>query len=80
MKQATSRVVPAALFKLLSYSAYSSTLKMETTYSAETSIGFQQTTRCYISEVRIIQNPSLSEPQILHLNAFIYFIKDNVFL
>jgi hypothetical protein len=31
--------------------AYSSILKMEATYSSETSVGFQRTTRCYIPEL-----------------------------
>jgi hypothetical protein len=36
--------------KLVLYLAYSSTLKMEATYSSETLVGFQQTTRRYIPE------------------------------
>jgi hypothetical protein len=37
-------------FTLVSCSAYSSTLKMETIYSSEMSVEFQRTTRRYIPE------------------------------
>jgi hypothetical protein len=39
-------------YTLVSCSAFSSTLKMETIYSAETSVEFQRTKRRYISEGR----------------------------
>jgi hypothetical protein len=42
------RLPPA--FTLVSYSAYSSNLKMEAIYSSATSVDFQRTTRCYIPE------------------------------
>jgi hypothetical protein len=38
-------------FALVSYMAYSSTLKMEAKYSSETSVDFQQTTQCYIPKI-----------------------------
>jgi hypothetical protein len=41
---------------LVSCLAYSSTLKMEITYSSETSISFQRTVRRYIQEDRNIYN------------------------
>jgi hypothetical protein len=37
-------------FTLVSYSAYSWTLKMEAIYSSETSVDFQRTIRRYITE------------------------------
>jgi hypothetical protein len=45
---------------LVSYLAYSSTLKMEGTCSSETSVGFQRTTWRDIPEDRALQNNSVS--------------------
>jgi hypothetical protein len=41
---------------LVSCLAYSSTMKMEATYSSETSVDFQRTKRRYIPEDKTIQN------------------------
>jgi hypothetical protein len=41
---------PTAGFILVSYLAYSLTLKIELTYYSETSVGFQLTLRRYIAE------------------------------
>jgi hypothetical protein len=43
-------------FILISCLAYSSTLKMEATYSSETSADFQRTTLLYIPNARILHN------------------------
>jgi hypothetical protein len=43
-------------FMLVSCSAYSTTMKMEAACSTETSLNFQQTTRRYIPEDRILHN------------------------
>jgi hypothetical protein len=43
-------------FTLVSCLAYSSTLKMEATYSSETSVDFRRTTWRYIPEDRTLQN------------------------
>jgi hypothetical protein len=48
----------ATYFMLVSYLAYSSTLKMEETCSSETSVDFQRATRQYITEYRTLQNIS----------------------
>jgi hypothetical protein len=40
--------LPATRFIPVSWLAYSSTLLMVVTYSSETSVDFQRTTRCYI--------------------------------
>jgi hypothetical protein len=50
-KQVASRA-----FTLVSWSAYSSTLKMERIFSSETSVDFQRTTRRYIPEDSTLQN------------------------
>jgi hypothetical protein len=42
-------------FTLVSFPNYSSTLKMEVTYSPETSVDFQRTTRSYIPEDRTLR-------------------------
>jgi hypothetical protein len=44
----------ARYLMLVSYLAYSSTLKMETKYSSETSVDFQLTTRSYMPEERTL--------------------------
>jgi hypothetical protein len=46
----------ATCFMLVSFSAYSSTLKMEATCSSETPADFQLTTWHYISEDRTLQD------------------------
>jgi hypothetical protein len=46
----------ATLFTLVSCLAYSLTLKMEATFSPETSLDFQRTTRRYIREDRTLEN------------------------
>jgi hypothetical protein len=51
-------------FTLVSYSAYSSTLKMEATCSSETSVDFQLTTRRYIPEDRALNNKTLYCTQV----------------
>jgi hypothetical protein len=51
-KQSLVWLPPA--FTLVSYLAYSSTLKMEATCSSETSEDFQRTTRRYIPEDRTL--------------------------
>jgi hypothetical protein len=51
MKPARKQVESSA-FTLVSYSAYSSNLKMEAISSSETPVGFQRTTRYYILEDR----------------------------
>jgi hypothetical protein len=51
MKQAASRVASFMLFYCF---VYYSTLKMEATYSSETSVDLQWTTRRYIREDRTI--------------------------
>jgi hypothetical protein len=56
MKQVASSVLLALSFILVSYVAYASTLKMEATYSSETLVDFQWTTRRYISENIILHN------------------------
>jgi hypothetical protein len=43
-------------FTLVSCSVYSSTLKMEATWSSEASVGFQRTSRHYIPEDRTLHN------------------------
>jgi hypothetical protein len=45
----------ATCFMLVSYLAYSSTLKMEATCSSETSVDFQRITRRYIPEERALR-------------------------
>jgi hypothetical protein len=52
--QYSLRLPPA--FTLVSCFAYYSTLKMDATCSSETSVDFQQTTRCYIPEDRTLHN------------------------
>jgi hypothetical protein len=46
----------AICFMLAFLLVYSSTLKMEATYSSETTVGFQRTIRRYIPEDRISRN------------------------
>jgi hypothetical protein len=54
-KKSASEQVASNAFTLVSCLAYSSTLKMEAT-SSKTLVGFQQTTRYYISENRNLHN------------------------
>jgi hypothetical protein len=49
------RLLPHS-FTLVSYLAYSSTLKMEATCSSETSVDFQRTTHHYIPEDIILRD------------------------
>jgi hypothetical protein len=46
-----TKVLLATCCMLVSYLAYSVTLKMEVKYSSETSVDFQRTTQHYISEI-----------------------------
>jgi hypothetical protein len=55
-KQVPGRALLATCFMLVSCSAYSFTLKMEATYSSETSVDFQRDTRRYLPEDRTLRN------------------------
>jgi hypothetical protein len=57
MKQAASRDLLAACLMMVSCVAYSSTLKMETLCSSETSVDFHRTTWLYIIDEKK-NNPS----------------------
>jgi hypothetical protein len=50
----------ATCFTLVSWFAYSLALKMEVTWSSETSADYQQTTRHYIPEDRILYKENVS--------------------
>jgi hypothetical protein len=50
------KVVLATYFMLVSCLAYFLTLKVETPYSTDMSVDFQQTTQCYIREGRTFDN------------------------
>jgi hypothetical protein len=56
MKQAASTTLVAACFTLVSCLAYSSTLKMEATYSSETIDDFQWATEQFIPEASFLLN------------------------
>jgi hypothetical protein len=58
--------------RLVSYLAYSTTLKMEAIYSSETSVDFQQTTRRYIPEDRTIHNQRCEN--LTSFNTSLHFI------
>jgi hypothetical protein len=58
---------------LVSCSTYSSTLKMESTYSSETSVHFQRTTQIHISEDRTLRNRHSCK------NFKSYFLLNNLF-
>jgi hypothetical protein len=52
----TERDLHAVCFMLVSYFAYSSTPNIEATYSSETSVDIQRTTRPHIPEDRTLRN------------------------
>jgi hypothetical protein len=54
----------ASCFMLVSWVAFSSTLKMEAICSSETSVGFQQTTRRYIPRIENFSYSQLRDPEI----------------
>jgi hypothetical protein len=60
----------ATCFTLVSYLAYFSILTMEVTYSSETSVDFQRTTRLYIPEdVTLHNHRSKNLKSYIHLNV-----------
>jgi hypothetical protein len=58
--------LPAACFMQVSCLAYPSTVKTEATCSTKTSVDFQRTTRCYISESRRILHNCHENLKIRH--------------
>jgi hypothetical protein len=70
MKQVASRALLAPSFILISWLAYSSTLKMKATYSSETSVDFQRTTQRYISE-----DITLHNHQCENISSYIKYFK-----
>jgi hypothetical protein len=78
-------------FKLVSCSAYSSTVKMETISSSETSVDFKRTTRRYVPQdstlhdhrcenlkscIHKVFNIFLPNPKVVRLSNSLNFIKD----
>jgi hypothetical protein len=62
-------IIPSSLFKVNQYfrrTCHSSTLKLEATFSSETSTDFQCTTQHYNLE-DITPYPPLQEPEILQI-------------
>jgi hypothetical protein len=55
-------------FTLVSYSTYTSTLKMEATRSSETSVYFQRTIRRYVAEDRTLNKMGVQETGLEAVN------------
>jgi hypothetical protein len=70
VKCVETRALLAACFTLVSCLAYSSTLKIEATYSSEMSVGFQRNIQVYISEDRKFHYCIISV-QFKHLQHFV---------
>jgi hypothetical protein len=71
----TCSALLATCFRLVSCLAYSSTLKMDATCSSKTSVDFQRTTRCYISENKTLHKGHCS--LIMSLLTFLCILLDH---